>query len=108
MVEYDDDGWWLCRNLRTSKEGFTPSNHIDPEAAVKASESAAPPAVRMADVPRDATDTDEPEPTTIKEKIEALRKKSSQEHISSPVDLVSPRAGLSPCRPAVQCGTRAP
>lgn len=30
LVEYDDDGWWLCRNPGSSKQGFTPSNFLNP------------------------------------------------------------------------------
>jgi len=41
LVEYDDDGWWLCRDPVRGKQGFAPSNFLNPEPPAASSSSSA-------------------------------------------------------------------
>eukprot|EP00037_Helgoeca_nana_P029539 m.353639 g.353639 ORF g.353639 m.353639 type:complete len:691 (+) comp27995_c0_seq2:2678-4750(+) len=99
VLEFDDDGWWLCKNTRTLQQGFTPKNFLDAETVGHAdattkttttSSARAAVAVSLPDGPSGSSGTNddaEEVPLTIKQKIAALREKTSREHISPPVEL---------------------
>lgn len=102
VLEFDDDGWWLCKNTRTLQQGFTPKNFLDAETVGHAdattkttttSSARAAVAVSLPDGPSGSSGTNddaEEVPLTIKQKIAALKEKTSREHISPPVELVRP------------------